>query len=399
MNCANHPERTATAFCQNCGKPLCSECTRHAGNLILCEPCLEARNAAAGQTAATPSSAQGWTPIPPSAAPRYAAQPGAPMPPYASGRPKPVVAALLGFIPGVGAMYNGQFVKALLHVVIFIVLIGATEHFDLIGILIPAWIFYQVFDAAQTAAARRDGRPLPDPFGILDMSQRLGPQGFHGAPGGYRGPMAGGYRPSTAPPTRPLAADEDPSAPRTASSDPYANVSGQAAQGGFSQAAWTAPGAAPPGAAYDRPAGWNVPPVSAPASQPFEPTFGAQSRTPMPTPYGEPAPPARRGEPIGAIVLIIVGLLFLLSTLGVLQVEWITRGWPVLLLLLGVWLLIRRAKTPALHHPASPPMPPAPHTTTSLTRSSLSIAPEPLRGTDQSSDQRTGNNGGEEDAR
>jgi len=43
MNCANHPDREHTAFCQNCGKPLCPECTRTVGSAVFCEPCLAAR--------------------------------------------------------------------------------------------------------------------------------------------------------------------------------------------------------------------------------------------------------------------------------------------------------------------------------------------------------------------
>jgi hypothetical protein len=43
MNCANHPDREKTAFCQNCGKPLCQECTRVVGTAVYCEPCLAAK--------------------------------------------------------------------------------------------------------------------------------------------------------------------------------------------------------------------------------------------------------------------------------------------------------------------------------------------------------------------
>ena len=42
--------------------------------------------------------------------------------------PNPTAAAVLGLIPGVGAMYNGQFFKGLIHVVIFAVLVSITEH-------------------------------------------------------------------------------------------------------------------------------------------------------------------------------------------------------------------------------------------------------------------------------
>ncbi len=336
MTCANHPDRASTAFCQNCGKPLCAQCTRTIDGLVLCEPCLLARVAPAGSTS-PPSETLGFTPVGATANPGAQAgytpvagilsQPYRPVP---SGGPNPVVAGLLGFIPGVGAMYNGQFIKALLHVVIFVILVGVANRFDFVGILVAFWIFYQVFDAAQTAAARRDGRPLPDPFGILDMSQRIGPQSSTYAP----------------PP-------------------PYSAPIRPQAQAG--QPVWT-PGTAQPG---NRPADR--------VDQQQEARRQAQA-----APYvsvAAPVPPAalsRRGEPIGAVVLIVVGLLFLLSTLGFLDFDWIGRGWPVLLMLLGVWLLIRRVRTPVPQSfqgfNAAAPAPPADPV------SPVTDAPSPISG-------------------
>ena len=49
-------------------------------------------------------------------------QPGA-YPPPPMGAPNPGTATILGFIPGVGAMYNGQYIKAIVHVLVFVVLI------------------------------------------------------------------------------------------------------------------------------------------------------------------------------------------------------------------------------------------------------------------------------------
>ena len=98
MDCVNHSGVTATAFCQNCGKALCANCVRNgAGGQILCEPCWMA-----------------WQSVP---------QPFVAPP---AGGPNPAAAAVLGLIPGVGAMYNGQFFKGLIHVVIFAVLISIT---------------------------------------------------------------------------------------------------------------------------------------------------------------------------------------------------------------------------------------------------------------------------------
>ena len=60
---------------------------------------------------------------------------------------------------------------------------------------------------------------------------------------------------------------------------------------------------------------------------------------------GLPVGYAGRPEPVGAIVLIGVGILFLLSTLGVFRFHWIEHGWPVLIIALGAWLLFRRLRT------------------------------------------------------
>src|ERR1700743_3223078 len=147
MNCLNHPDVAAVAYCQNCGKPLCSACMRTVGGVVYCETCLAARlssQAAVGQAAQYPMHAH------------------------------PVLAGLLGFIPGVGAMYNGQFVKALAHVLIFAVFVSLADKSVVFGLLVAAWVFYQVFDAAQTAKARRDGLPLPNPFGLNDLGSKLG---------------------------------------------------------------------------------------------------------------------------------------------------------------------------------------------------------------------------------
>ena len=115
MDCVNHSGVTATAFCQNCGKALCPSCVRNgAQGQILCEPCFMA-----------------WQTVPnPFVAPPV-------------GVPNPSAAAVLGLIPGVGAMYNGQFFKGLIHVVIFAVLISITEHYGIFGLFIGAWVLYQ----------------------------------------------------------------------------------------------------------------------------------------------------------------------------------------------------------------------------------------------------------------
>ena len=149
--CANHNETAAVAYCRTCGKPLCDRCKREVRGVIFCEECLAAR--VAGDPAAMP-------PPPP---------PGAE--PAAPGSGNPVLAAILGFIfPGVGAMYNGQFVKGLIHIAIFALLIKLADDTNgLFGIGVAGWIFYMAFEAYHTAKARQMGQPAPDFLGLNRM--------------------------------------------------------------------------------------------------------------------------------------------------------------------------------------------------------------------------------------
>jgi ABC-type nickel/cobalt efflux system permease component RcnA len=47
---------------------------------------------------------------------------------------------------------------------------------------------------------------------------------------------------------------------------------------------------------------------------------------------------------VGAVVLIIIGIVLLLQTLGVFEEEWISRAWPVAIIGVGAWLLYRRTR-------------------------------------------------------
>jgi ABC-type polysaccharide/polyol phosphate export permease len=69
----------------------------------------------------------------------------------------PGFAGVLGMFPfGVGALYNGQYTKALLHLIIFAGLVhmqgrGGGQPF--IGLLLAGFIVYQFFDNIQSAKA------------------------------------------------------------------------------------------------------------------------------------------------------------------------------------------------------------------------------------------------------
>jgi hypothetical protein len=50
----------------------------------------------------------------------------------------------------------------------------------------------------------------------------------------------------------------------------------------------------------------------------------------------------RRREPVGAIILIALGLLFLLDKIDFLSGRVFAYSWPLALIGLGVWLIVRR---------------------------------------------------------
>ena len=287
MDCVNHSGTTATAFCQNCGKALCPNCVRNgAQGQILCDPCFTA-----------------WQTVPNP----FAAGPPPP------GVPNPSAAAVLGLIPGVGAMYNGQFFKGLIHVVIFAVLISITEHYGIFGLFIAAWILYQSFEAFHTAKARRDGMPLPDPLGLNEVGNwlNLGTKHTPGQPGMGNFGMGG----------------PGPGTPGAGMPGPVSGSTGQAYQ-------------PPYGGSYQPPFA-GQPPYQAPYP-PYPPPPGSvDPNMPPGMPPGPPMPPGpwRRKEPIGAIILIAIGILLLI---GQVSHDIFKFTWPLLLIGLGVWLVYRQ---------------------------------------------------------
>jgi hypothetical protein len=159
MNCANHPQVPATAFCRTCGKALCDECKRDVRGVIYCEDCIVAR---LGDT--MPPAAAAGVPGTPGATPYVAA--------VVPGAPNPALAGVLaGFFPfGVGQVYNGQIGKAIVHCGPFALLVVMIDNAHglepLFGFAMAFFYFYQIFDAVRSAKAKQLGLPTPDPLGI-----------------------------------------------------------------------------------------------------------------------------------------------------------------------------------------------------------------------------------------
>ena len=184
MNCANHPEVSATAFCRECGKPMCQECQRPALGSIYCAEHLPVTAApppppppprpfspAPGGFAASPYTAPASSPYnAPAASPYTAAH---------ESQSHPVLALILGFIPGVGAIYNGQYAKGLIHAVVFGLLVSLAANMHgplepLVGILIAGWVFYMAFEAFHTARNRRHGVSVEEFSSLIDIRQGQG---------------------------------------------------------------------------------------------------------------------------------------------------------------------------------------------------------------------------------
>ena len=322
MNCVNHPETPVSAYCQNCGKALCQECVRSVGGVVYCESCLEAR--LRNPNAPQPGVGAG--------APLYVGLP-------ASGFPNPGLALGLGFIPGVGAMYNGQFVKGLAHVIIFALLVSLANHEGPLGILVAFWIAYQVFDSYQTARARRDGTPLPNPFGLNDLGVKLGLQQHPEVHSPFTGvPPAGAPGTATGPAVPYPPAAGQPATEWTSYVPPEHAPYGQPQYGQQQYAAGFVPGSyADP--AYTPPYTPGAPGVPPP---PFPPNAMMTGRSDIPT---------------GAIVLISLGVLFLLGSLGIFHDDWISRSWPLFIVAIGVWLFIRRTREARFTAPPPPAQP------------------------------------------
>jgi Domain of unknown function (DUF5668) len=159
MKCAVHPEIDATGYCRNCGKALCAVCVRPVRDVFYCEDCLAS---VLGHPAPAPAVTSA------SAAPTHAGNPGA--------------AFVLGFLfPGLGAVYNGQYNKALIHIVVFAAFIlGLSSDMDggmkaVFGILLGGFIFYMAFDAMHTAQSKQRGETPADPLESWSKNRPVGP--------------------------------------------------------------------------------------------------------------------------------------------------------------------------------------------------------------------------------
>ncbi len=148
MNPGSMSEATIVGYCRACGRALSEGEVYRAHGAMYCK-------------AHAPMDQAG--PSPYNASP-YNAPPAAGM--AGSSGISPGVAFVLGFIPGVGAIYNGQYAKGLIHVLVIGLAISALSSDEisgfgpLIALMMVAFWIYMPFDAYHVAQARLSGQAV-----------------------------------------------------------------------------------------------------------------------------------------------------------------------------------------------------------------------------------------------
>ena len=170
MKCAVHPDAEATGYCRNCGKPMCPACVRPVRDVLYCEDCLaKVMGVAAPAPAVSPGVDLAAVPVAAGPLPRTEPRAG-----------NAGLAFLLGLVPGLGAIYNGEYNKALIHIVVFAAIIfglssdlgnGLQAIFVLAVIIFP---LYMAIDSLRVAKARATGQPLQDPLESWSKQKPLG---------------------------------------------------------------------------------------------------------------------------------------------------------------------------------------------------------------------------------
>ena len=137
MNCAYHMRNPAVVQCNNCARPLCPACDHRIRGFPFCQDCI-----VTGVEILRQQSRSSNVPV-------------------VRRNSSPLVATLLSFIvPGLGAAYNGQTSKAIVHFAIFasffqMAIVTDGLPFFVLG-FIATWCFAAI-DACRTAQMLRSG--------------------------------------------------------------------------------------------------------------------------------------------------------------------------------------------------------------------------------------------------
>lgn len=140
MNCFSHPQTLATVRCSSCDRGLCPRCDHRIKGYPYCQDCIvEGIDALRSRRTSGSGTFQN--------------------------EKSPAFAVVMGLIPGLGAAYNGQNVKALVH---FTVILGLSMLADIFnsplgiffGFAVAGSYIYSIYDAYRSAHRQRMGADL-----------------------------------------------------------------------------------------------------------------------------------------------------------------------------------------------------------------------------------------------
>lgn len=170
MQCPTCLETTVTAFCRNCGKGVCRQCEQDVAGVAHCRDCVD-EAVRRTETAATieaseeePADAQTLPPPPAPPRPSRARHTDDPDAPH------PGIAGVLGLVPGLGAVYNGQYVKGVLHALLFglaIAIAASTPIGPAFAPVVAVLYLYMPIEAYRTAQDLRRGEKVDEMSGLV----------------------------------------------------------------------------------------------------------------------------------------------------------------------------------------------------------------------------------------
>ena len=144
MKCSYHPSADSREFCSTCSRALCEECAHQIKGKVYCQDCLVrgAEWAAAVKDSRLPTDA-------------------------------PKRAAVVSLIPGMGAVYNGQYQKAITQFAVWaaLIIMGDEVH-GIFGFGAFVFLIYTMFDSYRTAEANLRMRRQPAQIPNIDTKDR-----------------------------------------------------------------------------------------------------------------------------------------------------------------------------------------------------------------------------------
>lgn len=162
-------EAKIVGYCRACGKALDEVSVRSAQGTIYCEE-HEPMSSGTPTPAAAGPSVTTVDVSPYTASPYTSATP----PPIPNPDVSPGLAFGLGFIPGVGAIYNSQYAKGLVHAIMIGLIISIMNSAPgnlepLLAFLMVGFWIYMPFEAFHTAKRRQLGQPVDEFSSLIPM--------------------------------------------------------------------------------------------------------------------------------------------------------------------------------------------------------------------------------------